>query len=96
MNKIPIKNMLVICICLAVISTLYLFTLNGLHAQDKKISEGGAEARVESLKDFILANPDCLEVTDQCSVCLIVDGEADCSVPKIACIKKPYQCTNIK
>ncbi|HEV7321566.1 MAG TPA: hypothetical protein VGO04_23425 [Ensifer sp.] len=46
-----------------------------------------------SLKDFIKANPDCLEFTDQCSHCTVVNGIAECSTAEIACIKRENQCT---
>lgn len=46
-----------------------------------------------SLKDFIKANPDCLEFTDQCSHCAVVNGIAECSTAEIACIKRENQCT---
>ncbi|RAS07212.1 hypothetical protein DEU52_11966 [Ensifer adhaerens] len=45
-----------------------------------------------SLQDFIKANPDCLEFTDQCSHCVIVNGIAECSTAEIACIKRGNQC----
>jgi len=34
-----------------------------------------------------------VEFNDQCSICTVVDAKANCSTPKIACIKKPYVCT---
>ncbi|KRD65955.1 hypothetical protein ASE60_27200 [Ensifer sp. Root278] len=46
-----------------------------------------------SLQDFIKANPDCLEFTDQCSHCAVVNGVAECSTAEIACIKRENQCT---
>ncbi|WDZ80867.1 hypothetical protein PWG15_24245 (plasmid) [Ensifer adhaerens] len=46
-----------------------------------------------SLKDFIKANPDCLEFTDQCSHCVVVNGIAECSTVEIACIKRENHCT---
>ena len=46
-----------------------------------------------SLEDFIKANPDCLEFTDQCSHCAVVNGVAECSTVEIACIKRENQCT---
>ncbi|MEI2296771.1 hypothetical protein [Ensifer sp. MJa1] len=46
-----------------------------------------------SLKDFIKANPDCLEFTDQCSHCAVVNGVAECSTAEIACISRENQCT---
>ncbi|WP_139115076.1 hypothetical protein [Rhizobium miluonense] len=50
-------------------------------------------ADMQSMKDFLQANPDCTEFTDNCSYCRVTDGQADCSTPQIACVKKPYQCT---
>ncbi|MGT2443453.1 hypothetical protein ACU4I5_12880 [Ensifer adhaerens] len=46
-----------------------------------------------SLQDFIRANPDCLEFTDQCSYCAVVQGVAECSTAEIACVKRDNQCT---
>jgi len=46
-----------------------------------------------SLQDFIKANPDCLEFTDQCSHCAVVQGVAECSTAEIACVKRDNQCT---
>ncbi len=50
-------------------------------------------ADMQSMKDFLQANPDCREFTDSCSYCVVTDGRAECSTPQIACIKKAYQCT---
>lgn len=50
-------------------------------------------ADMQSMKDFLQANPDCREFTDSCSYCAVTDGVAQCSTPQIACIKKDYQCT---
>ncbi|ENN85898.1 hypothetical protein RHSP_82822 [Rhizobium freirei PRF 81] len=50
-------------------------------------------ADMQSMKDFLQANPDCREFTDSCSYCRVTDGSAICSTPQIACVKKPYQCT---
>lgn len=52
-----------------------------------------AWSAAESMADFMKRNPDCMEFSDQCSICAVVDGKAACSTPKIACIKKPYVCT---
>lgn len=46
-----------------------------------------------SLRDFIKANPDCLEFTDQCSHCAVINGVAECSTAEIACIKRENRCT---
>ena len=50
-------------------------------------------ADMQSMKDFLQANPDCREFTDNCSYCVVTEGRADCSTPQIACVKKEYQCT---
>ncbi|MFS8044966.1 hypothetical protein [Rhizobium sp. BR 314] len=50
-------------------------------------------ADMQSMKDFLQANPDCSEFSDNCSVCRMKGGQAMCSTPQIACVKKPYQCT---
>lgn len=51
------------------------------------------QAQMESMKEFMQANPDCKEFTDQCSICTVTDGKAGCSTPQIACVKQAYQCT---
>nr|WP_184357388.1 hypothetical protein [Rhizobium sp. BK602] len=51
------------------------------------------QARMESMKEFMQTNPDCKEFTDQCSICTVADGKAECSTPQIACVKQAYQCT---
>nr|WP_146143946.1 hypothetical protein [Rhizobium sp. JAB6] len=50
-------------------------------------------AEMQSMKDFLHANPDCREFSDSCSYCRVTDRQAECSTPQIACVKKPYQCT---
>ncbi len=50
-------------------------------------------ANMQSMRDFLQANPDCREFNDNCSYCVVRDGRADCSTPQIACVKKAYQCT---
>jgi hypothetical protein len=50
-------------------------------------------AAMESMADFLKTNPDCTEFTDQCSVCKVTDGKAECSTPQIACVKKAYECS---
>ncbi|MBE1506910.1 hypothetical protein [Rhizobium viscosum] len=62
-------------------------------ADDPAKPKEGAQEQTESMRDFIKANPDCREMNDQCSFCSIVDGEAECSTPQIACVKQKYQCT---
>jgi hypothetical protein len=47
----------------------------------------------QSMADFIKSNPDCLEFTDECSICAMVAGKPACSTPRIACIRKAYICT---
>jgi hypothetical protein len=48
---------------------------------------------MQSMKDFLQANADCREFNDSCSYCVVTDGQANCSTPQIACVKKAYQCT---
>lgn len=50
-------------------------------------------AEMQSMKDFLQANADCREFNDSCSYCVVTDGQANCSTPQIACVKKAYQCT---
>lgn len=54
---------------------------------------GVDQEQAASMKDFLHANPDCLEFNDQCSFCSVSDGKAKCSTPQTACVKQPYQCT---
>ncbi|SCB22821.1 hypothetical protein [Rhizobium multihospitium] len=49
-------------------------------------------ADMQSMKDFLQANPDCREFNDSCSYCVVTNGQAECSTPQIACVKKAYQC----
>lgn len=50
-------------------------------------------ADMQSMKDFLHTNADCREFNDSCSYCVVTDGQAECSTPQIACVKKAYQCT---
>ncbi|MBK5571430.1 hypothetical protein [Ensifer sp. SSB1] len=66
------------------------------HAADIPIEEAVPKPRqIEnaSLQDFIKANPDCLEFTDQCSHCVVLNGVAECSTAEIACVKRENHCT---
>lgn len=81
-----------VALCLA----LAIAGLATAHAADAPIADSAPEPRQTenaSLKDFIKANPDCLEFTDQCSHCAVVNGVAECSTAEIACIKRDNQCT---
>lgn len=46
----------------------------------------------KSLNDLLLANPDCRQFNDGCSICRIEDGKPMCSTPGIACIQKQWIC----
>lgn len=50
----------------------------------------------QSFQGFANSNPDCMDFTDQCTVCSQQSGALVCSTPKIACIKRELQCTKIK
>ncbi|MBV2183812.1 MAG: hypothetical protein KUL88_04620 [Rhizobium sp.] len=53
---------------------------------------GSSDAQ-QSMRDFLKEEPNCLEFTDQCSICRR-DGETVmCSTPSIACIRTDYVCT---
>ncbi|MBP1882397.1 hypothetical protein [Sinorhizobium mexicanum] len=54
---------------------------------------GAAQTQGDSMKEFMAANPDCMEFNDQCSFCAVVNGVAECSTPQIACVKQKIQCT---
>lgn len=69
------------------VAVLSLSAANGSMAAD------APSAEEQSMADFIKTTPGCLEFSDQCSICAMVDGKAECSTPKIACVKKPYVCT---
>nr|WP_186363477.1 hypothetical protein [Rhizobium sp. ACO-34A] len=45
------------------------------------------------MEAFLKAEPACAEFTDQCSICKVDNGQAICSTPSIACIRKDYVCT---
>jgi len=78
---------------IALLVLLAAVNVSPVFAADAAKPKGGAPEQTESMKDFIKANPDCLEMNDQCSFCSVVDGEAECSTPQIACVKRKYQCT---
>ncbi|MBD9647494.1 hypothetical protein JVX98_10380 [Ensifer sp. PDNC004] len=66
------------------------------HAADKPAVDAVPEPQQTenaSLEAFIKANPDCLEFTDQCSHCAVVNGVAQCSTAEIACISQENRCT---
>ncbi len=63
-----------------------LLAANSTVADERVASE-------QSMADFMKGNPDCMEFSDQCSLCAVVGGKTACSTPKIACIKAPYVCT---
>ncbi|WP_331374714.1 hypothetical protein [Sinorhizobium chiapasense] len=54
---------------------------------------GAAQTQGDSMKEFMAANPDCLEFNDRCSFCAVVAGVAECSTPQIACVKQKTECT---
>lgn len=81
-----------VALCLAMAKT----GLATADAADAPVGDAVPEPRQTenaNLQDFIKANPDCLEFTDQCSHCAVVNGVAECSTAEIACIKQENQCT---
>ncbi|MCK3780847.1 hypothetical protein MZK49_29695 [Ensifer sesbaniae] len=81
-----------VALCLA----LAIAGMTAAHAADTPVENAAPEPRQtenSSLQAFIKANPDCLEFTDQCSHCAVVNGVAECSTAEIACIKRENQCT---
>lgn len=70
-----------------VVAAMLLLVLSDASVADEPV------LAVQSMADFIKSNPDCMEFSDQCSICALVDGKPACSTPKIACIKKAYVCT---
>ena len=81
-----------VALCLAMVIT----GLPTGHAADAPVADAVPEPRQtenSSLQEFIRANPDCLEFSDQCSHCVVVNGIAECSTAEIACIKRENQCT---
>ncbi|NRQ15127.1 hypothetical protein [Ensifer sesbaniae] len=81
-----------VALCLA----LAIAAMTAAHAADTPGADAPAQpqqAQDSSLQAFIRANPDCLEFTDQCSHCAVVNGIAECSTAEIACIKRENQCT---
>jgi len=57
-----------------------------------ELTQAKANASI-SLQEFVQAHPDCMDFTDQCSICSQQSGELVCSTPKIACIQKELSCT---
>ena len=53
----------------------------------------GAPVNPQSMRDFLKEEPNCLEFTDQCSICRRYGETVMCSTPSTACIKKDYACT---
>ncbi|MDL2400904.1 hypothetical protein [Rhizobium mayense] len=80
---------------LGLISLLAFASLSATAAfsADAATTNETAPAPMQSMQDFMQANPDCQQFTDQCSICAVVDGKAQCSTPQIACVKQAYQCT---
>ena len=59
----------------------------------RPVSADDTAAGLQSMQAFLRETPGCIEFTDQCSVCRLVEGKAMCSTPSTACIKKGYVCT---
>ncbi|NRQ18278.1 hypothetical protein BHMPCIPO_05541 [Ensifer sesbaniae] len=81
-----------VALCLA----LAITGMTAAHAADAPGADavpGTRQTENASLQAFIKANPDCLEFTDQCSHCAVVNGVAECSTAEIACIKRENHCT---
>ncbi|WP_077960820.1 hypothetical protein [Ensifer adhaerens] len=82
--------------CVALCLALAMAGMTVAHAADTAGAAAVPETQQTenaSLQAFIKANPDCLEFTDQCSHCAVVNGVAECSTAEIACIKQENQCT---
>ncbi|HEV7306405.1 hypothetical protein [Ensifer sp.] len=62
-------------------------------AAGRTVPDAGAAETEGSIAAFLKSNPNCLEFTDQCSHCAVVNGVAECSTAEIACIKRENQCT---
>lgn len=77
-------------------TALILVTMTAAFAPSSAFSDGPESQlseSVNSIKAFVLANPNCIDFTDQCRVCTQESGELVCSTPKIACIQKELSCT---
>ena len=48
----------------------------------------------ENLAEYIRDDPSCRQYNDGCSICLIENGEAKCSTPKIACTITGWVCVD--
>lgn len=46
----------------------------------------------QGLGEAIRQNPECRQFNDGCSICQMVDGQAICSTPGIACITTEWYC----
>lgn len=46
----------------------------------------------QALGEAIRQNPECRQFNDGCSICQMVDGQAICSTPGIACITTEWYC----
>ncbi|CAM5771124.1 hypothetical protein LMIY3S_03403 [Labrys miyagiensis] len=49
-----------------------------------------------TILSFVAANPDCSELTDECIICAVVNGNPMCSTPGISCVRKAVRCTSTK
>ena len=64
---------------------LFGLLLSGPGLAQGKIAPG-------SLQNLIQADPACRQFNDGCSICIVVDGRAECSTPAIACIATGWTC----
>ena len=74
----------------AAATCIMIFVLLGMV---RPMSADDAAAGLQSMQAFLRETPGCIEFTDQCSICRLVEGQAMCSIPSTTCIKKDYVCT---
>ncbi|WP_043619283.1 hypothetical protein [Ensifer sp. ZNC0028] len=82
---------LVLCLALGVVWAPVARSADAI--EGKTAADAGASVAQDSIEAFLRANPDCLEFTDQCSHCAVVNGVAECSTAEIACISQENRCT---
>ncbi|KSV89759.1 hypothetical protein [Sinorhizobium sp. GL28] len=84
---------LTLCLALAFVCAPVARSADAPAAASETTPDAGAAEIQGSIPAFLKDNPDCLEFTDQCSHCAVVNGVAECSTAEIACIKRENQCT---
>ncbi|MCM2402917.1 hypothetical protein NBH20_17250 [Rhizobium sp. S153] len=76
----------------SIVAGFLAMTLASVFAIGPAAAEDAAQVQ-RNMEAFLKAEPACAEFTDQCSICKVDNGQAVCSTPSIACVRKDYVCT---